>query len=52
MQAQTGVGPRWAALTVWGVVNAVNPLGAAGFLSRVRTGTMVVNHVLGYLRFQ
>lgn len=49
MQAKTGVDPWWAALTVWGVVNAVNALQAAGFLSRVRTGSMVVNHVLGYL---
>ena len=49
MQAQTGVDPWWAALTVWGVVNAVNILQAAGFLSRVRTGSMAINHVLGYV---
>ena len=49
MQAQTGVNPWWAALTVWGVVNAVNVLQAAGFLSRVRTGSMAVNHLLGYV---
>lgn len=49
MQAQTSVDPWWAALTVWGVVNAVNVLQAAGFLSRVRTGSMAVNHLLGYL---
>ena len=49
MQAQTGIGPWWAALTVWGVVNAVNILQAAGFLSRVRTASMAVNHVLGYV---
>ncbi|MCK4682863.1 hypothetical protein KAT59_07555 [Candidatus Bipolaricaulota bacterium] len=47
MQAQTGVTPWWAALTVWGVVNAVNILQAAGFLSRVSTGSMTVNHLLG-----
>ena len=41
------VGPWWAALTVWGVVNAVNVLQAAGFLSRVPTGSMAVNHLLG-----
>lgn len=28
MQAQTSVDPWWAALTVWGVVNAVNLLQA------------------------
>jgi hypothetical protein len=48
MKAQTHVNPWWAALTVWGVVNCVNVLQAAGFLSRVRTGSMAVNHVLGY----
>ena len=47
MQAQTGINPWWAALTVWGVVNAVNLLQAAGFLSRVVTGAMTINHVLG-----
>jgi hypothetical protein len=49
MQAQTSVNPWWAALTVWGVVNAVNVLQAAGFLSRVRTGSMAINHLLGYV---
>jgi hypothetical protein len=49
MQAQTGVDPWWAALTVWGVVNAVNLLQAAGFFSRVRTGSMAINHLLGYV---
>lgn len=49
MQAQTSVDPWWAALTVWGVVNAVNLLQAAGFLSRVRTGSMAINHLLGYV---
>ena len=49
MQAQMGVEPWWAALTVWAVVNAVNLLQAAGFLSRVRTGSMEINHILGYV---
>ena len=49
MQAQTDINPWWAALTVWGVVNAVNLLQAVGFLSRVRTGSMAVNHLLGYV---
>ena len=39
--------PRWALLTIWGVVNAVNLLQTAGFLSRRRWG-MSVNHGLGY----
>jgi len=47
MQAPTGVNPWWAALTVWGVVNAVNVLQAAGFLSRLPTGSLAVNHLLG-----
>ncbi|NTU77980.1 MAG: hypothetical protein HGA45_01025 [Chloroflexales bacterium] len=42
-------GAAWrAALTVWGVVNAVNLLQALGFLTRARTGSMAINHVLGY----
>lgn len=49
MQSRTEVDPRWAALTVWGVVNAVNVLQAAGFLSRVSSGSMAVNHLLGYV---
>lgn len=49
VQAQTAVDPWWAALTVWGVVNAVNILQAAGFLSRVPAGSMAVNHLLGYV---
>jgi hypothetical protein len=48
MQHQTGVDPWWAALTVWGVVNAVNALQAVGFLSRVHTGSLAFNHLLGY----
>jgi len=47
MQAQMGGNPWWAALTVWSVVNAVNLLQAAGFLSRVPTGSLAVNHLLG-----
>ena len=47
MQAQKRVDPWWAALTVWGVVNAVNVLQAAGFLSRVCTGSRAINHLLG-----
>lgn len=47
MQAQKRVDPWWAALTVWGVVNAVNVLQAAGFLSRVYTGSRAINHLLG-----
>ena len=31
-----------------GVVNAVNVLQAVGFLSRVQTGGMAINHLLGY----
>ena len=49
MPAQIKVEPWWAALTVWGVVNAVNVLQAAGFLARVRTGSMAINHMLGYV---
>jgi len=47
MQAEIGVHPWWAALTIWGVVNAVNLLQAAGFFSRVITGSMRVNEILG-----
>ena len=48
MQTQMSQGPWWAALTVWGVVNAVNLLQSVGFLSRVPTGGMAVSHLLGY----
>jgi hypothetical protein len=48
VQAKASVIPWWAALTVWGIVNAVNLLQAAGFLSRVYTGTRAINHLLGY----
>ena len=46
---QTHVGPWWAALTVWAVVNAVNVLQAVGFLSRVYTGGREINHLLGHV---
>ena len=46
MEAHTG--PWWAALTIWCVVNALNLLQAVGFLSRVATGAMTINHFLGY----
>ena len=49
MQTETAVAPWWAALTVWGVVNAINLLQAAGFLSRVFTGSRAINHALGYV---
>jgi hypothetical protein len=49
MQGQTRVDPWWAALTVWAVVNAVNVLQGVGFLSRIRTGSMAINHLLGYV---
>jgi hypothetical protein len=48
MQGQTRVNPWWAVLTVWGVVNAVNLLQSAGFLSRVVTGSRAINHLFGY----
>ena len=48
MKAQMHVDPWWAALTVWGVVNMVNLLQAAGFLSRVVTGNREINHLFGY----
>ena len=48
MKAQQHVDPWWAALTVWGVVNMVNLLQAAGFLSRVVTGNREINHLFGY----
>lgn len=49
MKTQSKVNPWWAALTVWGVVNAVNLLQAAGFLSRAVTGSMRINQALGYV---
>jgi hypothetical protein len=47
MQGQKRVEPWWAALVVWGVVNAVNILQGLGFLSRVYTGNRQINHLLG-----
>lgn len=41
--------PSWAVYTIWGVVNAVNLLQALGFISRVLTGEMTINHQLGYV---
>ena len=49
MLPDAGQCPWWAALTVWGVVNTVNVLQAVGFLSRIRSGTMALNHRLGYV---
>jgi hypothetical protein len=49
MKTQNQDNPWWAALTVWVVVNAVNLLQAAGFLSRVYTGSRAINHIFGYL---
>jgi hypothetical protein len=45
---QSGFEPWWAACTVWGVVNAVNVLQAAGLLSRIPAGGIAVNQLLGY----
>jgi hypothetical protein len=49
MRAQINVDPWWAALLVWGVVNAVNVLQGFGFLSRISSGSQATNHVLGYI---
>lgn len=48
MSTPARVNPWWAALTVWAVVNAVNVLQAAGFASRVVTGSRALNHLFGY----
>lgn len=48
MRAGAHVDPWWAALTVWGVVNLVNLLQAAGFLTRIWTGGRAANQALGY----
>ena len=48
MPTKERVQPWWAALTIWGVVNAVNLLQAAGFLSRVLTSDRAINHLLGH----
>jgi hypothetical protein len=49
MNTQAQINPWWAALTIWVVVNAVNLLQAAGFLSRVFTGNRGINRILGYV---
>lgn len=49
MQAQYGGASWWAVMTVWAVVNAVNILQGIGFLSRVRTGAMTINHYIGFV---
>ena len=48
MRDHTRPSPWWAVLTVWGIVNAVNILQSAGFLSRVVTGDRAINHLFGY----
>lgn len=48
MNDQTLVYPWWAVITTWGVVNLVNLLQSAGFFSRVLTGKMEINRILGY----
>ncbi len=48
MRTQIAVDPWWAALVVWGVVNTVNVLQGFGFLSRLSTGILAFNHILGY----
>ncbi|GMQ81853.1 MAG: hypothetical protein BMS9Abin05_1290 [Rhodothermia bacterium] len=46
---ETDTDLRWAAIIVWIVVNAVNLLQSAGFISRIVTGDMVFNHRVGYV---
>ena len=48
MNSQARVSPWLAVLTMWGIVNMVNLLQSAGFLSRVITGNHSINHLLGY----
>ncbi|HOZ38550.1 MAG TPA: hypothetical protein PLH64_07385 [Anaerolineaceae bacterium] len=48
MNEQVLVNPWWAALITWGVVNLVNLLQSAGFLSRIITKSIAINHSLGY----
>jgi len=38
----------WAELTVWAVVNAVAVLQTVGFVTRIATRSMAINHALGY----
>lgn len=49
MPVQSNVNPWWAVILVWIIVNAVNVLQAAGFLSRIATRSMSINHILGYV---
>ncbi len=49
MQVQYADASWWAVVTVWAVVNAVNTLQGIGFLSRVRTGAMAINHYIGFV---
>ena len=49
MQTRSSVEPWWAVLTVWMVVNAVNVLQIIGFLSRLPSGNMSTNRLLGYV---
>ena len=48
MNEQMLVNPWWAALVTWGVVNLVNLLQSVGFLSRIFTKNLAINHSLGY----
>ena len=48
MYSKLSVNPWWAVLTVWGLVNAVNILQTAGFISRVITGNRDINRLLGF----
>jgi hypothetical protein len=48
-KARARAKPWWAVLTIWVVVNSVNVLQAAGFLSRISTGERDINHILGYV---
>jgi hypothetical protein len=48
MQVPPSIGPWWAALTTWAVVNLVNVLQAIGFVSRIVRGSMRVQRRLGY----
>ena len=46
-RAAASIEPYWAAITAWVVVNAVNLLQGAGFISRVITGSLRINRLLG-----
>ena len=49
MNEQVLVNPWWAVLTTWGIVNLVSLLQSAGYLSRIFTKSMAINHLLGYV---